>query len=59
LAGAFVDHLLTTADTGTWPANSRSAARPIRIGPGLLVFLDRFKKAAFVREWASAMLQSP
>lgn len=59
LAGAFVDHLIATAETASWPAESRSAARPIRIGPGLLVFLDRFKKAAFVREWASAMLQSP
>jgi iron(III) transport system substrate-binding protein len=59
LAGAFVDHLLITSDAGLWPTESQTAARPIRIGPGLLVFLDRFKRAAFIEEWASAMLQSP
>jgi iron(III) transport system substrate-binding protein len=59
LAGAFVDHLLASAETDVWPAETRTATRPIQMGPGLLVFLDRFKKAAFVREWASAMLQSP
>ncbi len=34
-----------------------SAARPIRLGPGLLVFLDRLKKQNFLKNWESSMEQ--
>ena len=34
-----------------------SAARPIRLGPGLLVFLDRLKKENFLRNWVSSIEQ--
>lgn len=34
-----------------------SAARPIRLGPGLLVFLDRLKKENFLKNWVSSMVQ--
>jgi len=27
------------------------------MGPGLLVFLDQFKKASFLRAWESAVVQ--
>lgn len=41
------------------PAQLRenSAARPIRLGPGLLVFLDRLKKENFLKNWVSSMEQ--
>ncbi|MGE4610150.1 MAG: ABC transporter substrate-binding protein [Paracoccaceae bacterium] len=34
-----------------------SAARPIRLGPGLLVFLDKLKKENFLKNWVSSMEQ--
>ena len=34
-----------------------SAARPIRLGPGLLVFLDRLKKENFLKNWVSSIEQ--
>jgi len=34
-----------------------SAARPIRLGPGLLVFLDKLKKENFLQNWVSSMEQ--
>lgn len=34
-----------------------SAARVIRLGPGLLVFLDRLKKEAFLRSWENSIVQ--
>ncbi|ANP35906.1 ABC transporter substrate-binding protein [Phaeobacter gallaeciensis] len=69
LAGAFVDHLLQAAwgsdpDPGypfhRYPveASDHSAPlRPIQLGPGLLVFLDRLKRARFLNEWHSAVSQ--
>ncbi|MCF6305123.1 MAG: extracellular solute-binding protein [Rhodobacteraceae bacterium] len=36
---------------------ANSAARPIRLGPGLLVFLDRLKKENFLKNWVSSMEQ--
>ena len=33
------------------------ALRPIRLGPGLLVFLDRLKRRAFLRNWEASILQ--
>jgi len=69
LAGLFVDHLIRVTWTGTPPGNARfpqieplilrkdAALRPIRLRPGLLVYLDRLKRAAFLRAWESAILQ--
>jgi iron(III) transport system substrate-binding protein len=34
-----------------------SALRPIRFGPGLLVFLDQMKRQTFLRNWESSLLQ--
>ena len=69
LAGRFVDHLIRVTWTGTPPGNAGfaqiepltlrkdAALRPIRLGPGLLVYLDRLKRAAFLRAWQNAILQ--
>ncbi|MDW4496674.1 ABC transporter substrate-binding protein [Sulfitobacter sp. D35] len=64
-AGAFVDHTLAQAfEPGgafaidRWLETGDSAALSrIRLGPGLLVYLDRLKMAAFRQEWTNAMLQ--
>ncbi|MCV6584848.1 MAG: ABC transporter substrate-binding protein [Marinibacterium sp.] len=68
-AGRFLDHMLDIAWLGkttegyefdrlsqTGPA-SGAHLRYIRLGPGLLVHLDRFKKDSFLRAWESAILQ--
>lgn len=69
LAGRFVDHLLGPGWSRDREAGAPfpridpaamgdgTALRPIRMGPGLLVYLDRFKRAAFLREWESAVLR--
>jgi len=31
--------------------------RPIKLGPGLLVFLDRMRRETFLRSWTSSMEQ--
>lgn len=46
--------------TGLTPINSptmrfNNAFRPIRLGPGLLVFLDRMKRANFLRSWTGSI----
>ena len=66
LAGLFLDHMLQRAfgtETGAGhnlvggqPLQS-SAINRIGLGPGLLVFLDRYKKQRFLSEWESAILQ--
>ncbi len=68
-AGAFIDHLLNAAwsqsPQAAYPferypaASSRQSApyRPIQLGPGLLVYLDRLKRARFLGEWRSAITQ--
>ena len=33
------------------------ALRPIRLGPGLLVFLDRLKRRTFLRNWEASITQ--
>lgn len=65
----FLDFLLSTAwaDTNTdafrFPNKTQEEVdrttrlRPIKLGPGLLVFLDRFKKNRFIREWESSILR--
>jgi len=69
LGGQFIDHLIrarwSDAEQSDLPfprialgASSKNAAfRPIRLGPGLLVYLDRLKRARFLREWEAAILQ--
>ncbi|MEO9819441.1 MAG: extracellular solute-binding protein [Paracoccaceae bacterium] len=67
-ARLFVDHLLSTAwSTSDEPAFGFSAEldpddisvnrKPIRLGPGLLVFLDQHKRGQFQRAWENAILQ--
>ena len=64
-AGQFIDHLLSKAgqkaideDFGLMSTEGLSNSvvlTPIRMDPGLLVFLDRMKRQAFVDEWKSAI----
>ncbi|MCG7621778.1 ABC transporter substrate-binding protein [Epibacterium sp. Ofav1-8] len=67
LAGLMIDHLISQGwqaapgafsvlEEDAW-SDDTHALRRIRMGPGLLVYLDAFKKAAFLREWSSAVLQ--
>lgn len=67
LAGLFVDHLMTRSHGSgiellTHPALNLSqieiAVNRIRIGPGLLVYLDQLKKRAFLSEWENAIVQN-
>ncbi len=67
LARDFVDHLLARsfgpqAKPLTHPAidlqRIETSLNRIRLGPGLLVFLDQLKRAAFLAEWESAVLQN-
>lgn len=67
LARDFVDHLLERsygpqAETLIHPSldlqRIETSLNRIRIGPGLLVFLDQLKQAAFLAEWESAILQN-
>lgn len=69
LGGAFVDFLLETAWSGRplpyYPfarvdpdaATETPSLRPIRIGPGLLVYLDDLKRNAFVNAWLDAIVR--
>lgn len=67
LAGLMIDHLISRGwqaapgafsvlDEVSW-SDDAQALRRIRMGPGLLVYLDTLKKAAFLEEWSSAVLQ--
>lgn len=67
LSGKFMDHLLRrshgiTARPLANPALGLGQVEPalnrIKIGPGLLVFLDQLKKKSFLSEWESAILQN-
>lgn len=70
LAGQFIDHLIRLAwsetDQGNMPfprirpqaSGNDAAMRPIRLGPGLLVYQDHLKRAGFLREWEAAILQN-
>ena len=68
LAGRFIDHLIETgwragggrfAFPGITPAtiSENASLRPIQLGPGLLVYLDRLKRRQFLEEWEAAMVQ--
>lgn len=70
LAGLFIDHVLGIAwlnrplpgyafprlqpDAG----DTDASLRRISLGPGLLVYLDRFKKRSFLKAWEDAILQN-
>lgn len=67
-ASRFIDHLIETAWTegggrfafpGITPAtmSENASLRPIQLGPGLLVYLDRLKRRQFIEEWEAAMVQ--
>lgn len=67
LSSEFIDHLLDRSygedaqlHTHTeFDLNQvETALNRIRIGPGLLVYLDQLKKRAFLSEWESAILQN-
>ena len=69
LAGLFIDHLLSSsldaskAEDFPFPTLQRdvleqeTALRPIRLGPGLMVYLDRLKRKNFLKAWENAILQ--
>lgn len=69
LGGAFLDHLIRSgwSDAGRDyypfprisgnPDSDNATLRPIRLGPGLLVYLDSFKRARFLNEWEDALTQ--
>lgn len=66
LAGQFIDHMLALAFPGNGSPligggpldpQTETALRRIRLGPGLLVYLDQLKKRAFLSEWENAILQ--
>jgi iron(III) transport system substrate-binding protein len=42
---------------GTSDQNVAANQRPIRLGPGLLVFLDAMRRETFLRSWSSSMEQ--
>ncbi|WP_424832523.1 extracellular solute-binding protein [Ruegeria sp.] len=67
LSGEFIDHLLEKSHGAavmplTNPELDLTRVEPslnrIRLGPGLLVFLDQLKRRAFLSEWESAILQN-
>ena len=67
LSGEFIDHLLDMSHgLDAVPLTSAeldlSRVEPslnrIKIGPGLLVFLDQLKRRSFLLEWESAILQN-
>ncbi len=70
LAGSFIDNLLQRAWDHTSQSNlplsnsissqavDHDSLQRIRLGPGLLTFLDDFKKNSFLSAWANAILQN-
>lgn len=66
LSGGFVDHLLLQSHSRGESLlvhpdidlkKIETSLHRIRMGPGLLVFLDQLKKRAFLSEWESALIQ--
>lgn len=64
-AGTFIDFLVSpegqrviaseTVLAPALPESDDGALTPVRLGPGLLVFLDSMKRRAFLSEWESAV----
>lgn len=69
MATRFVDHLIRAAWSTPRPPEypfsdllgdftlQNDAQRPINLGPGLLVYLDRAKRKRFLEEWQNAVRQ--
>ncbi|MGJ8528092.1 ABC transporter substrate-binding protein [Maritalea sp.] len=69
-AGRMIDFLVRleghpelSAQTGLPPIqrvaqSTGTVLRPIRLGPGLLVFLDKLRRETFVRSWTSSIEQN-
>ena len=68
LAGRFLDHLIRIGlrgSAGDWPLPALAGAGegattqvgPIRLGPGLMVNLDRLNRQGFLRAWENAVRQ--
>lgn len=69
LAGDFINYLLSDngrellrTEIGPGPLDaddfsSDQNLRPIRLGPGLLVYLDRLKRESFLQAWLNAIVQ--
>lgn len=69
LAGQFIDYLLSPAGRGALrdgaglpPVDAAALVRaphhrPIRLDPGLLVYLDPLQRQRFLAEWSAAILQ--
>ena len=69
LGGDFLDHLIRSSWSPEGAAYypfppmlpeldpERSSLRPIRLGPGLLVYLDPYKRARFLSAWEDAVIQ--
>lgn len=64
-AGAMIDYLLSpdvVAQSGLPPLTQDraegTASRPIRLDPGLLVFLDGMRRENFLRSWTGSILQN-
>jgi iron(III) transport system substrate-binding protein len=69
LGAAFLDFLLgdegralIASEAGLPPINEAALSahphlRPIRLDPGLLVYLDALKRRAFLEEWQAALIQ--
>ena len=69
MAGRFIDFLLSGSGrkllknkVGLPPLDPASlkigsSLRPIKLGPGLLVYLDRLKRQFFLKAWEDSMLQ--
>jgi len=69
LSGQFIDFLidkpgreLIRQEAGLPPIDGQALAqhqyfRPISLGPGLLVYLDKIKRSKFLNEWSDAMVR--
>ena len=66
-AKLFIDHVLQTvyganANNELYNSNlnifEENTLNRIGLGPGLMVFLDQFKKQKFLKEWERAILQA-
>ena len=66
-AKLFIDHVLKTvygssSQNHLYSSNldrfEKNTINRISLGPGLMVYLDQFKKRKFLEEWENAILQS-
>jgi len=69
LAGSFIDFLLSGSGKAllsseaqlppiqSEPVTESPHLQPIRLGPGLLVYLDQLKRKRFIEQWTDAMIR--